>query len=327
MFTARGRGPVPKIPTLVTHRAAPRAWVRDESDMALLRVLDPLEYHRAHVQRGVRPDGRALLAARKLSVRNAALSSTDGSVLVRMGHTAVLAGVQCDPTVPSEAEPSHGRVVVGVDLPAVCSPTIAAAHGGSGGGGGSISRLDRDKAVLVELLQRTANGGLVSLESLCIAEGVATWSCYCELCVLEHDGNLLDAAMLAMMAALARVRLPHVTSDEATGALSVQAEAAIPVRVVQPLYPCSFSVLADALVLDPCAEEEALSSTAFTLLLDGMGELRAVHKPGGAPLPDGSLTACVAAARQRLPQLVDALASQVVPGGEQRQEAAEATQE
>lgn len=292
--------------------------------MALLRVLDPLEYHRAHVQRGVRPDGRALLAARKLSVRDASLSSTDGSVLVHLGQTAVLAGVQCDPTTPSEAEPSRGRVVVNLELPASCSPAVAAAHGGVGGGGGGISigRLDREKAVLVEMLQRTANSGLVDLEALCIAEGTAVWSCYCDLCVLEHDGNLTDAAMMAMMAALASVRLPRVASDEATGALTVQAEAALPVRVVQPLFPFSFGVLAGTLILDPCAEEEALSSTAVTVLLDCRGELRAVHKPGGAPLPDGGLAACVAAARQRLPDLAGALASREAPAEEQNPEEA-----
>ena len=100
---------------------------------------------------------------------------------------------------------ARGRVVVGLDLAAVCSPAASAAALGGGGG-----RLEREKAVLVELLQRVAMGGLVDLDTLCAVEGVAVWSLYCDVCVLQHDGNLLDASLLAMMLALSRVRLPSV---------------------------------------------------------------------------------------------------------------------
>jgi hypothetical protein len=48
-------------------------------------------------------------------------------------------------------------VVVNLELLASCSPANAAAQGGVGGGGGGIiiGRSDRDKAVLVEMLQCT----------------------------------------------------------------------------------------------------------------------------------------------------------------------------
>lgn len=266
-----------------------------------LRVIDPLEYFGAHLRRGVRPDGRALLSGRRLTMHNASLTSADGSAMLRMGKTTVLAGVQCDLTAPAEAEPSRGRVVIGLELPAICSPAAAAALSGGGG------RLDRDKAVLVELLQRTASGGLLDLDELCAVEGVAVWSCYCDIYVLEHDGNLTDAAMLAMMAALSSLRLPRVALEEASGALTVIEEAAVQVRLAKPLFPCTFGLLGDELVLDPCAEEESLLSSSFTILVDAKGERRAILKPGGAPLPEGTLRTCTDAARRRLPQLLSAV--------------------
>ena len=280
----------------------------------ILRAIDPLEYYKSHLSAGVRPDGRGLLNGRKLARRSANLNSTDGSAIIRLGKTTVLAGIQGEPTAPSEAEPSSGRIVISVELPAICSPAAAGAHG-SGGSVSGGGKLDREKAVLVELLQRTASGGLVSLDSLCIVEGVAVWSCYCDLVVLEHDGNLTDAAMLAMTCALASGRLPRVVADaKNAGALTVMEEAAVPIRVAQPLYPCTFGVVGGVLVLDPCAEEETLSSSAFTVLVDGKGELRAVHKPGGAPLPDGSLATCVDAARKRLPSLAAVLNKPLATG-------------
>jgi len=279
--------------------------------MSLLRVVDPLEYYRAYLKAGVRPDGRALLRGRSLSNRSASIASADGSALIHLGNTVVMAGVQCETTAPAEAEPSRGRIVVSLELPAVCSPAVAAALS-SGGGGGGAGKIDRDKAVLVELLQRTANGGAVDLETLCVVEGVAVWSCYCDLYVLEHDGNLADAAMLAMLAALASVRLPRVTADEASGVLTVVEERAVPVALARPLFPCSFGVLSGELLLDLCAEEEGLTSATFTLLLDASGELQSVHKPGGAPLEDGWLATALEAAKGRLPELTTALTAKTI---------------
>ena len=273
----------------------------------VLRVVDPLEYYRSHVSRGVRPDGRALLRGRRPVSHKSPITSADGSALFRLGKTAVIAGVQCEPIPPPPAEAAGkgvdgpvGRIVVSVELSAVCSPASSAALSGSGGGAG---RIEREKAVLVELLQRIASGGLVDLRTLCAVEGVAVWSVYCDVVVLEDDGNLADAAVLAMTRALSRVRLPRVRSDEASGELVVVEESAVPIVVSAPVYPVSFGVLCDHVLLDPCAEEEALLSTGFTLLLDAQGELINLHKPGGAPLPEASLAGCLEAARKRLPLL------------------------
>lgn len=273
---------------------------------AQLRVLDPLEYHRAHHRQGVRPDGRALLRGRKPRLRECPLNiSADGSALLRLGNTAVIAGVQCEPTAPApgdaDAAGRSGRIVVNVEFSAVCSAATANAMSAGHAGAG---RLERAKAVLVEQLQRAASGGLVDLETLCAVEGTAVWSCYCDLYVLEHDGNLEDAAVLALQAALVTVRLPKLELDEASGALTVVEEGVHAVSLAAPLYPCTFGLLSGEVLLDPTSEEEALLSGAFTLMLDGAGEMRALHKPGGAPLPDGCLPRCVAAARERLPALV-----------------------
>ena len=265
-----------------------------------LRVVDPLEYYKSHVSRGVRPDGRALLRGRKPHISLSPITSADGSALLRLGKTTVIAGVQCEPTAPApdESESSRGRIVVSVELPAVCSPVASA---GASGGGGAAGRLEREKAVLVELLQRTASGGLVDLETLCAVDGHAVWSCYCDVVVLEDDGNLADAALLAMMAALSCVRLPRCALDE--GALTVVEESAMAISLAAPLYPCTFGLLAGEIILDPCAEEEALLSTSLTLMLDSDGEMRTFHKPGGAPLPESAMQACYTAAQQRLPAL------------------------
>ena len=60
------------------------------------RKVHPVQYHLQYLNQGVRPDGRGLLRARKTLVSAHAASSADGSAMVRLGHTLVIAGVQVE---------------------------------------------------------------------------------------------------------------------------------------------------------------------------------------------------------------------------------------
>lgn len=285
---------------------------------ATLRAANPIEFYREHLKHDVRPNGRALMRARRPQVASGnAIASADGSALLRLGQTSVIVGVQCEPVAPApeetDSEESRGRIVVSIDLPAICSPAAAGVSGmslgGAAGAAGRSGQVEREKAVLTELLQRTASDGLVDLTSLLAVKGHAVWSCHCDVVVLEHDGNLADAALLAMMVALSRVRLPRCKWDEEHGALVVEEERALPLSLATPLYPSTFAMVGGSMLFDPTAEEESLATSLFTLMLDASGELRSLHKPGGAPLPDGSLEACVQAAQQRLPLLAELISS------------------
>ena len=297
-------------------------------EAAAFRKVQPEEFYRKFLAQGVRPDGRALLGARKATPTPGAVTSADGSCMLKLGKTVVLAGVQCEPGVPTKAGPALGRVVVSLEVSSVAS--VAAGSSARGAAG----RLDRELAPLRELLQRTACDDLLDLDTLCIAEGRAVWKCHCDVYIIEHDGNLTDAAMLALTCAIADVRLPRVEFGSASpsqaavgaaqpaepggaegGGLVVREERAVPLRLARPVYPVSFGLLSSRLLLDPCAEEEALASCGFTVLLDGAGKLCALHKPGGAPLSPDQVEHAIVAAQQRLPALV-ALVALVAGGSE-----------
>jgi len=79
-----------------------------------------------------------------------------------------------------------------------------------------------------------------------------------------------------------------------------------PLSLEHRVFGVSFGLLDGRLLLDPTAEEEALLSTSFTLLLDSDGAFRGLHKPGGAPLDEATTRESLAAARKRLPALVAA---------------------
>ena len=80
--------------------------VAAESEAAAFRKVQPLEYYLRFLSQGVRPDGRALLRARKATATGGAVSSADGSCMLKLGQTVVIAGVQAEPTAPTQAEPT-----------------------------------------------------------------------------------------------------------------------------------------------------------------------------------------------------------------------------
>ena len=241
------------------------------SDAAAFRTVQPLEYYLKFLEQGVRPDGRALLRPRKATATGGVVSSADGSCTLKLGQTVVIAGVHCEPAVPTQAEPTLGRVIVSLEVSAVAS---AAA---SSGQRGSTERQNRELGPLLELLQRVASDDLLDLQALCIVEGRAVWSCHCDLYVLEHDGNLTDAALLAMTRALRDVRLPRVefakpaadaaalavaggesgggesgggaAGGELPEGLVVREERAVPLALTRPVFPLSFGLLSDHLLL------------------------------------------------------------------------------
>jgi exosome complex component RRP45 len=56
----------------------------------------------------------------------------------------------------------------------------------------------------------------LDVESLCIRAGEKVWQIRVDLNVLNHDGNILDCANMALIASLAHFKLPEVsvTGDE-----------------------------------------------------------------------------------------------------------------
>lgn len=149
------------------------------------------------------------------------------------------------------------------------------------------------------------------MNELCIEEGRAVWECRCVLHVLEHDGNLTDACLLAMTGALADTRLPTVQLGDGEGNphVSVASPAMVPLALGLPIFGVTFGILSGHLLVDPTADEEALLSTCFTVLLDANGSFHGLHKPGGAPLAHDVLQQSLDISQQQLARLSPLLPS------------------
>ena len=116
------------------------------------RKVHPLQFHKAFLSRGVRSDGRGLLRARRASANTHVVTSADGSAMIKIGQTTVIAGVRAQPTLPSETEPGLGRVVIALEV----APTCASLSGAWTRGNGMQHRLEREQVCEIPSASRPA---------------------------------------------------------------------------------------------------------------------------------------------------------------------------
>jgi len=159
------------------------------------------QFIRAALAGGLRTDGRGLLELRQLQLRCGRADAEGGHVELSLGETRVLAVVACEAIEPFPDRPTEGFFAFNLEFSPMASPNFEAG---------------RPAASLVSEVSRVVERGLresraVDTESLCIVGGVKVWSLRVDCHVLDHGGNLIDAAALASIAALLNYRRPDVT--------------------------------------------------------------------------------------------------------------------
>ena len=282
--------------------ASPLATDAAAADGAgVFRKLHPEEYYRSFLGKAIRPDGRTFDETRPMTITAGALSTADGSAMIRLGHTTVLVGVQLELAQPSSANPGDGLLEVTVHLPPLCSQRYAV--------GKPPARAIGLGETLGRLLTTTR---ALQLKDLCIEEGKHAWMLHCDLVCLEDDGNVPDAALIGLLGALLDVKVPSAEVDEDGESVTVDRDQCVPLRLSHLPVPASFGLFDGQLITDPTAEEEDLMDTTFTVIRNASGKICAVDKKGGKPVPPEiltrSLTRC-AARVQEVTSLVGFVAS------------------
>lgn len=57
------------------------------------------------------------------------------------------------------------------------------------------------------------------------------WCLYCDVICLNYDGNLYDASLIALMAALQNVLLPEVSYDEESERSTISSDRTLPLKL------------------------------------------------------------------------------------------------
>ncbi|GIL45664.1 hypothetical protein Vafri_2868 [Volvox africanus] len=281
--------------------------ISDDVDAEAFKRLYPEQYYDRFLSEGLRPDGRPLGRARAVTIGAGAITSVDGSALVKVGRTTVLAGVRLEIIRPDEMSPSLGQLALSVELAPFSSQEYRP------------GRPPDHVSVITEHLTTALLSGddAVELTSLCIAQGKAAWRASLDLYVLDADGCVLDAALLAALAALRNTRIPPVRTTRDghyvpvgggragdAGGEGVVESSPIAIGLGRCPLGLTCCLYRGHLLVDPTADEERLAECCVSVVLDQHGRLQGVYKLGGKVLADaGTLVKCTEAARLRYREL------------------------
>ncbi|OIW33657.1 hypothetical protein CONLIGDRAFT_652165 [Coniochaeta ligniaria NRRL 30616] len=234
------------------------------------------------LKENLRQDGREFDVYRPLDLT---FGDEYGHADVKLGKTRVIAKASAEVTVPYVDRPLDGIFTIAAELSPMTSPSF------------EVGRPTEIEVLLSRLLEKTVRrSGALDTESLCLVAGQKCWSVRVDVHVLSHDGNLIDAACFAVVAALRHFRKPD-TSMEA-GVLTVYTPAErepVPLGWLHSPFCVTFSFFGDEgeiSVLDATWLEEQVRVGSCTISLNRHGEICQIAKLGGTPVEAVALIQC-----------------------------------
>jgi exosome complex component RRP42 len=222
------------------------------------------DYIRRLADEGRRVDGRGFDEFRPVSIKTGVISKAEGSADVTLGKTRVMAGIKMIIGSPYPDTPDKGAMATGIELNPLAAPEFEA--GPPREGAVELSRVV-DRGI--------RESGLIDMKSLCIEEGEKIWMVFIDVDVLDHDGNLFDAASLAAVAALSTTKVPisQVDPDKEDYILPMNPE--VPIQT-------TFAKIGNTIMADPDLDEEGCMDVRLTVATDQNGNIRAMQKGGGS---------------------------------------------
>ena len=217
------------------------------------------------VERGTRLDGRNLLEARPVKIY---FGSNWGNCMVSLGQTRAVAQVTCDIQQPKTSRPNEGILHINVEL----NP-MAAQHFDGG-------RQSESSILISRQLEKCfKDSKCIDLESLCIVADKQVWNLRVDVNIINHDGNLIDCASIATLAALSHFHRPDVTSTGEDIIIHPFSEKD-PLPLTLYHYPVCVSFItyeSGNTILDPTYLEERVGVAQLTLGINSYREVCSLH--------------------------------------------------
>lgn len=259
------------------------------------KVAQPLEYYKHFLKENIRPDGRGLSEFRQSLLNIGTINTSFGSAVFKLGRTMVVCGITAELAEPTAENPRRGYFVPNVDLSPVCSSEIRPGP-------------PDDKAQVLSqiVLDFFNNSKLFNLDDLCVEEKKLVWVIYADILCMSHDGNILDAVITAMYAALKNASFPLIKLNPETKAVEHVQHSHFKLNLSTDIVCTTMTVFDENIILvDPTHEEEVISSGVLTFLLGGNKQVYAVYKPSGCAVDNKLLQKCMQYALKRYEEVKD----------------------
>lgn len=215
-----------------------------------------------------RVDGRAFDEYREIQIEmDVVPAKAEGSAIVRIGDTTVVAGVKVLTGEPYSDNPDEGVVMVTAEMPPIASPLF------------ELGPPKEDAIELARVVDRgVRESETVDVKKLCIEKGKSVYMVFVDIYPLEYDGNLIDASSLAANAAMMTSRFPEMKLE---GGELVQTGKELEVPIQNMAIECTVARIGKHLVLDPTLREEMVQDCRLTMAVDEKDNFTALQKGGG----------------------------------------------
>lgn len=324
---------------------------------AIRRTKNKKNILRKYTSHGVRPDSRAFHAVRRTTVVKSVITkNAAGSALVRLGDTQVIAAATLRYVVltaddfPKVVNNHNGNSAdyldVTVSMDPLCSRSIAPSgrlstqreDGGlsasSGGGGGSIlGGAERDSESIESFVRRIVRScNIVNMKDLIVEQKQTStdskssstdlvWKIIISVVVLNDDGCVADASLMACIAALSNVQLPAISVQdndnsnqgmplvritESSDESKTTTKKKLKLQTIP--VPLTVAMFDGFLLADPTANEAHLCEGSVSVVAMSTGEILSANKLGGkVSIQPKQLVPCVRMAIGRAKEMEEIL--------------------
>lgn len=254
--------------------------------------INEREFIKQALQEQIRLDGRAFDAFRSLELT---FGDEYGVADVQLGKTRVIARISVDVVTPAPERKFDGVFQIVTEFSPMASPAF------------EIGRPTDAEIILSRILEKAIRrSNALDTESLCIIAGQKCFALRADVHIVDHDGGLIDASCIAVMAALQHFRRPDVQVEgEKAIILSVREREPIPLSILHQPLCVTFSYFEDeeTYLVDANAAEEQVRQGQVIITMNKHGEVCQIAKYGGATVNPLALLNCTNIALEKVKQM------------------------
>ncbi|NWI68616.1 EXOS9 protein, partial [Todus mexicanus] len=233
------------------------------------------------VEERKRLDGRQCYDYRNIRI---SFGTEHGCCIVELGKTRVLAQVSCELVPPKPNRPTEGILFFNLELSPMAAPGFEPGRQSE-----LLVKLNR----LIERCLR--NSKCIDTESLCVVAGEKVWQIRLDLHLLNHDGNIIDAASIAGIVALCHFHRPDVSvQGEEVTVYTPEERDPVPLSIHHMPICVSFAFFQQGtyLLVDPSEREERVMDGILVIAMNKHREICTIQSSGGIMLVTDQVLRC-----------------------------------
>jgi exosome complex component RRP42 len=220
----------------------------------------------AKEENSLRLDGRKEDEYRKpIEVKVGISKSAEGSAWAKIGNTEVIAGVKMKTGEPFPDTPDNGVLITTAELLPMSSPAFQP---------GPPSQKAIEISRIIDRGIRESK--MIDLKKLCVRKGELVWTIFLDMYTMNDDGNLIDTAALAALAALKSAVLPKLDGDKVV--FGEFTKTPLPLKALT--VTTTIAKVGSDLIVDPTTDEEELLTSRLSVATSEKGAVHALQMGG-----------------------------------------------